>query len=157
MDDVLRGYVKENRVRNPINITLTEKQIWNGVPIDDIISERNFRHFQNVLNRKVFGNSFQRYGKKLQSLIVREVGGGGRHHLHVILETPDRIPLPTFLPMIRASWVATNYGYDQIHIEVPQTAERERGYLNYIMKRKSKPKGLMDSIDWMNSTCFEPL
>ena len=94
MDDVLREYVKENRVRNPINITLTEKQVWNGVPIDDIISERNFRHFQNVLNRKVFGNSFQRYGKKLQSLIVREVGGGGRHHLHVILETPDRIPLP---------------------------------------------------------------
>lgn len=157
MDRILREYVRENGVKNPINITLTEKQVWNGVRIDDIISERNFRHFQNVLNRKVFGNSFQRYGKKLQSLVVREVSGGGRHHLHVILETPDRMPLATFLPLIRESWVSTHYGYDQVHIEVPQTPERESGYLNYIMKRKSKPAGLMDSIDWMNSTCFEPL
>lgn len=149
--------MKEHRVRNPINITFTEKQIWNGVPIDDIISERNVRHFQNVLNRKVFGNSHQRYGRKLQSLIVREIGGSGRHHLHIMMETPERLPLPMFIEIIRRCWVSTNYGYEQIHIEVPHTDERESGYLNYIMKRKSKPQGLTDSIDWMNSTCFEPL
>jgi hypothetical protein len=157
MDKVIKEYVKKHRVRNPINVTLTQKQFWKGVPIDDIQSERNFRHFQNVLNRKVFGNSYQRYGRKLQSLVVREVSGGGRHHLHLILETPQKIPPNIFVWMIRESWVSTNYGYDHIHMEIPQTSQREDGYLTYMMKGKTKPTGLPNSIDWMNSTCFEPL
>jgi hypothetical protein len=88
---------------------------------------------------------------------VREVSGGGRHHLHLILETPQRISPYVFVWMIRESWVSTNYGYDQIHMEIPQTSQRVDGYLNYMMKGKTKPTGLPNSIDWMNSTCFEPL
>ena len=59
-------------IHNPLNITLTEKQKFNGIELDKIRSEQNFRHFSNVLNKKVFGNSFYRFNKKLKMLVIRE-------------------------------------------------------------------------------------
>ncbi len=151
----LYEYVNENRVRNPINLTLTEKQVFNGVYIDDVISERNYRHFQNIINRKVFGNSSQRFGKKLQSLVVREVSGSGRHHLHVIMEVPDTMGFQEFSQLIRKSWVSTSYGYGEIDIVLPADDDMKDGYLKYIMKHRTKPSGVLDSIDWINSTVFD--
>ena len=155
MADSIYDYVNGNRVRNPVNITLTEKQVFNGVYIDDVISERNFRHFQNVINKKVFGNSSQRYGKKLQSLVVREVSGSGRHHLHVIMEIPETMGFQEYSHLIRKTWASTSYGYGEVHIVIPESDDLRDGYLKYIMKNRTKPSGVFDSIDWINSTVFD--
>jgi hypothetical protein len=63
-EDELRRFLWKNRIPSPINITLTEKQSFNGFKIDDISSDRNFRHFKNVLNTNLFGNGYRRFGKK---------------------------------------------------------------------------------------------
>jgi hypothetical protein len=63
----IKDFVRSKRVINPINITLTEKQKFNGIWLDDITSERNFNHFKNVLNRRVFGNGYRRFKKQLSS------------------------------------------------------------------------------------------
>ena len=70
----IRQFFWDNRILNPINITLTEKQSFNGFKIDDINSSKNFKHFKNVLNTKLFGNGYQRFGKQIdkgQNLVVR--------------------------------------------------------------------------------------
>lgn len=155
MNYSLYEYLFQNRIVNPVNITLTEKQVFNGLHIDDVISERNYRHFQNIINRKVFGNSAQRYGNKLQSLVVREVSRSGRHHLHVIMEVPDTMGIQEFSQLIRKSWVSTSYGYGEIDIILPTDDDQKDGYLKYIMKHRTKPSGVFDSIDWINSTVFD--
>ena len=63
LDEEIENFIRSKRVVNPLNVTLTELQICGGIRLDDIISEQNFRHFRNVLNRKVFGNGYRRFGK----------------------------------------------------------------------------------------------
>ena len=153
----LVDFVLKYPIPNPLHATLTEKQGSHGFAIDDIRSERNFRHFQNLLNRRVFGNAHRRYGKKLKTIVVREVGGGGRHHLHCIIEMPDRLAPDSFCELVRECWWNTDFGYHQTHLQVPTEASERTGYLKYIMKNRTKPRGLLDSIDWVNSTTFETL
>ena len=43
--DELRQWIWSNRIPFPINVTLTEKQSFNGIKIDEIRSQQNFRHF----------------------------------------------------------------------------------------------------------------
>ena len=50
LNETIRDFVAQNRVINPINVTFTEKQSMNGFTIDNVVSERNFRHFKNKLN-----------------------------------------------------------------------------------------------------------
>ena len=66
-----KKWILSNRISNPINVTLTEKQSFNGIKLDTVISEQNFRYFKNVLNKKIFGNSYSRFNKQLKMLIVR--------------------------------------------------------------------------------------
>ena len=117
----------------------------------DCRSEQNFRHFKNVLNTKVFGNSYRRFGQQLQMLVIREVSADKRHHLHCIFEQPNRYQFEEFERLVHRIWRSTNFGYDQIHIEKPSSQQREDGWLNYIMKDRTKVS-LDTSIDWTNST-----
>ena len=68
----LKAYYLEHRVPNPVNITLTERQVVDGQWITDTLSQQNFRHFANILNTKCFGIRFKRYGTKLSMFVVRE-------------------------------------------------------------------------------------
>ena len=95
MELALREFVKGFYIPSPVNITFTQKQIVDGFKIDDLVSERNFRYFKNMLNRKVFGNSYSRYGKCLGMLVVREVSSNQRHHLHTIIQQPPYPNPPT--------------------------------------------------------------
>ena len=147
----IRHYLRSKRVTNPINVTLTQRQQFNGFEIDHCRSEQNFRHFKNVLNTKVFGNSYRRFGQQLQMLVIREVSADKRHHLHCIFEQPNRYQFEEFVRLVHRIWRSTNFGYDQIHIEKPSSQQREDGWLNYIMKDRTKVS-LDTSIDWTNST-----
>lgn len=151
LTEQIKQFIRKNRVVNPLNVTLTEKQRFNGIRLDDITSEQNFRHFRNVLNRKVFGNGYRRFGMELQMLVIREVSVNHRHHIHCIIELPQRYELVTFVNLINDVWSKTDFGYDEVHIEKPSSQQREDGWLEYIMKKRTKVS-FEQSIDWMNSS-----
>ena len=151
LNDKIRRFVASNRVTNPINVTFTEKQSLNGFKIDNVVSERNFRHFKNKLNTKLFGNGYRRFNKQLQMLVVKEVSSNHRHHLHCIIEQPHRIGFDQFTHLIETVWKSTDFGYEEIHIEKPSSQLREDGWLSYIMKDRTKVN-LHTSVDWINSS-----
>lgn len=151
LTEQIKQFIRKNRVVNPLNVTLTEKQRFNGIRLDDITSEQNFRHFRNVLNRKVFGNGYRRFGMELQMLVIREVSVSHRHHIHCIIELPQRYEFVTFVNLINDVWSKTDFGYDEVHIEKPSSQQREDGWLEYIMKKRTKVS-FEQSIDWMNSS-----
>ena len=151
LNETIRDFVTQNRVTNPINVTFTEKQSMNGFTIDNVVSERNFRHFKNKLNTKLFGNGYRRFNKQLQMLVIREVSSNRRHHLHCIIEQPQRIEFEKFTHLIETVWKSTDFGYEEIHIEKPSSQLREDGWLSYIMKDRTKVN-LSTSVDWINSS-----
>ena len=151
LNNQIRTYLKSKRVVNPLNVTFTEKQKVDGKWIDDFQSEQNFKHFRNVLNRKVFGNGYKRFNKQLQMLVIREVSSDKRHHLHCVVEQPKRYEFDEFVSLINSVWSVTKFGYDQIDIEKPSSQQREDGWLDYIMKDYTKVS-LSTSIDYVNST-----
>jgi len=151
LNNQIRRFVTSNRVTNPINVTFTQKQSVNGFRVDDVVSEKNFKHFKNKLNTKLFGNGYKRFNKQLQMLVVREVSSNHRHHLHCIIEQPQRIGFEKFTHLIETVWKSTDFGYEEIHIEKPSSQLREDGWLSYIMKDRTKVN-LSTSVDWINSS-----
>ena len=151
LNNQIRRFVTSNRVTNPINVTFTQKQSVNGFRVDDVVSEKNFKHFKNKLNTKLFGNGYKRFNKQLQMLVVREVSSNHRHHLHCIIEQPHRIGFDQFTHLIETVWKSTDFGYEEIHIEKPSSQLREDGWLSYIMKDRTKVN-LSTSVDWINSS-----
>lgn len=151
---VFKSYYLNHAVPNPINVTLTQKQFVDGEWLDDLRSEQNFRHFANKLNTAAYGTKFKRFGKKLSMFVVRESDASHRHHLHCIIERPKHLAPPIFYLRVRSCWSSTRFGYSHMHFEQPKTAEREIGWVNYCLKRRSKAL-YSDGIDWSNSTCFE--
>lgn len=150
----LKNYYKENPVPNPINITLTQKQIVDGQRIDDAVSAANFRHFRNLINRRLFGNTYKRYNRQLKMFVVREHGSWHRHHIHAIIEKPQNLTTEEFIVVALECWLRTRFGYREYHFEQPESEERQAGWVNYCLKTRSKDD-LVASIDWENSTCFE--
>ena len=49
-------------IKNGVNVTLTAKQFIGAFRLDTFSLSRNIRYFTNILNRKVFGNAFKRFG-----------------------------------------------------------------------------------------------
>ena len=121
LNNQIRRFITSNRVTNPINVTFTQKQSVNGFRVDDVVSEKNFKHFRNKLNTKLFGNGYRRFNKQLQMLVIREVSSNHRHHLHCIIEQPQRIGFEKFTHLIETVWKSTDFGYEEIHIEKPSS------------------------------------
>jgi hypothetical protein len=90
----IKQFYLANPVPNPINITLTQKQLVGGQRIDDEISSANFRHFRSLLNRQLFGNAYKRHGRQLAMLVVREDGAWHRHHIHAVIQKPTSLNSP---------------------------------------------------------------
>lgn len=157
MKEVLRTSYKDwlstKLFEDGVNITFTVKQMLGSVKVDNLKLETNFKYFRNILNKKIFGNSFRRFGKQLKMLVVREVSALQRLHLHTIIELPKHLDFKRFVYLIRLCWNKTLFGYGQIHIEKPSTQLREEGWFHYIMKKKSK-LDFGDSIDLENSSCL---
>ena len=133
-----------------ISLTLTYKQkmFLNGmwIDLDRYIMEQNLKHFLNLVNSKVFGNGFKRYGKKLKVLTKYEYSINQRHHNHLILEQPNRYDYLTFTKIIINSINKTQWFYNEFDIQKPTSKNRKVGWFNYIIKGT-----LNHSIDWHNS------
>lgn len=150
----IKQFYDQHSVPNPINLTLTEKQLVNGQKIDDLASEQNLRHFRNLLNTRLYKNAYKRHGKQLSIFVVRESDATHRHHLHLVIEQPKDIELHFFMHMVKSCWQKTKFGYNEIHFEKPTDLSREDGWIDYCLKKRTK-SDLASSIDWANSTCFE--
>lgn len=150
----LKEYYASHRVPNPINFTLTQKQIVDGQRINDEIAQQNFRHFRKLLNTHLFKNAYKRHGRQLSMLVVSEADATHRHHLHAVIERPQDMSTDHFVPLVMQYWTRTRFGYNQYHFEEPASADREVGWINYCLKKRTKAD-LASSIDWVNSTCFE--
>ena len=134
------------RFQNPVAGTLTQKQVCSHQWLDDIGSTENFRHFINRMNKKTFGNSFQRYEKRLQVLPIQENSASQRHHIHMIISRPSHLSFNEFTALADECWMKTRYGYFETHFE----DHPDDGWLAYMLKMRTK-KNLFDSIDWTNT------
>ena len=145
-------YLSQHSIPNPITLTLTAKQRVNGERIDDTKLVQNFRYFSNLLNKDLFGNASQRFGKKLKVWSIREVSEDGRYHLHCLIEEPRHISSDKFKELVLYTWSKrTRWGYNQVHMKHPNEDKGgEIGWINYCLKRRSKINDFGSSIDWEN-------
>ena len=161
IEDQIRTYLKQP-ILNPLLVTFTLKQKVSFqsnigvhlVDLDEVKLRTNFRHFSNRLNRKVYGKSFHRYGKRLKMIVVEEGGKNGvRLHQHTVIETPSHLDQHKFKTLISDIWTnSTLWGYKDICFEVPNKSKGDvSGWINYITKSKTKGRDLNSSIDWENT------
>ena len=87
-------------------------------------------------------------------LVVRESGEWQRHHLHAAIEKQTNLTIEEFIVLVIESWIKTKFGYKEYHFEEPANKDREKGWITYCLKKRTKVD-LASSIDWVNSTCFE--
>lgn len=144
----LLSSLKLNEFECPTAVTLTMKMRAAGQPCDPVKASRNFRHFMNRLNRRVFGNASRRYGKNLRVFPILEVNASGRLHYHIAIDRPERLSIAAFETMIREQWAQTDFGYHEVDVQ----PVLDDGWTSYLCKRRQKPEGLLDSIDWNNCT-----
>lgn len=114
-----------------VAVTLTMKQRIGPEKLTALCATSNFRHFSNVLNQKVFGNSFRRHSKRLTIIPMLETSAWDRLHYHVTIEVPERLELQEFETLIRRSWVATDFGYDEVDV----TPVYSSGWIRYCLKK----------------------
>ena len=131
--------------KRSIACTLTLKQRVNNQKIDTEIASRNFRHFLNRLNRKLYGNAADRYSKHIKVIPVIEHDEFRRFHIHLQIELPRDWEFETFTVLIRSQWEKTRWAYHHIHFELV----RDRGWISYLTKPNQK-RDFDLSIDWMN-------
>ena len=159
MDNVLirkslKEWVNCQDWKSPFAVTLTLKQVVFAkneaatvrVPISTDLASQNFRHFLNLLNRRVFGKSATRYQKSVNVIPVLEGGNGDkRFHYHAVIDCPRNDLAKEFPKMIAECWSKTQWGYTEIDIQ----PKADGGWINYMTKFRDKTD-FGTSIDWMN-------
>lgn len=149
----IRDWLSKTAWNNPFGVTLNLKQVAatdadNGrsfVRLTEQHASQNLRHFLNKLGKHYYGNAARRYGKRLPIIPVLEGGNGHRLHYHLTIDLPVTASLEEVYPLFVAEWMATQWGYGQVHIQPC----RDAGWLDYITKLRSKVD-VGESIDWMN-------
>jgi hypothetical protein len=144
----------EYRLNECVSVTLSFKQSIRvrksrTAPftlLDRGIAEKNMRHFLNVLNKKTFGNLVKKKGKKLLSIPVYEESETVRFHAHLILEKPKHKDLEEFAKLVNECWGKCYFGYKNTDIK----QARDCGWLDYILKDKTKIDGVIEAIDILN-------
>lgn len=127
----LRAFILETAKDHDLAVTLTLKQQDGPTRLDGIEASKNLRHFLNRLNKKVFGNAAQRFGKKVEVVPMLEASYAGRLHYHLALKNP----FPT-MSICRSAiidcWSKTRWGYDEVDVQPIYSA----GWIDYITKSK---------------------
>lgn len=146
MDGVLRNEIKSfinnTSTVGKLAISLTLKQKSNGERLDAINMSQNFRHFMNILNSKVYGKKFKRFGKQIQVVPVIEMSQDNRFHYHLIMEVPEVTTKLWLGEEVKTAWKKTKFGYREIDIQ----EITDDGWTDYITKFKTKE----DQVDWVN-------
>ena len=138
----IQEYFSEVPLTNCFGVSLTMKQNTSGAYLDDIRASQNLRHFLNLMNFRVYGKRFRRFGKKLNVIPTLERSLSHRLHYHLILQNPYPENPATFSRLVEALWSKTQFGYVQSHID----QQIDQGWTDYITKFKTAS----DGIDWEN-------
>lgn len=149
-----RQFANISQFVNPLAVTVTLKQgihTYNTitptfVKVTPSLGNQNFRHFLNLLNRKVFGKKFSRHGQRLKVIPVLEGGPNTRLHYHFVIDRPPYLSIKTFSDHIQTCWTSTQWGHRQIDIQ----RVCDQGWINYISKSHGKTE-FDQSFDWMNT------
>jgi hypothetical protein len=138
--------------RSAWDISLSLKQarktddgkVW--IRADEYQCRKAFHHFMNIINRKVFGKAFCRYGRRLNVIPVLEKKKYGRWHYHAAIEPPAHIDAYQFDQLITDCWSQTDWGYERILVR----EGADRGWVTYMLKssQKSDFDAWSDAIDW---------
>ena len=133
-----------------LGLTLTMKQMNESIPLDDKKSDRNFTHFMNRLEKKVFNSSGKRYGKRIKRFPTLE-RTNKRFHIHVLIEVPkfsdgSILDKDTYIKLINDCWKKTFFGYKQVHV-TELDSQNPRGWGEYITKL---PDSEDNRVDWLN-------
>lgn len=139
--NVTLRFLLETDLEDMLAVTLSMKQNVMGEKLDAIKAAKNFRHFMNLLNKKTYGNSFRRHGKKIEVIPVLETSYSGRLHYHLAIRNPYPEKPEWFESQIRNLWSNTHWGYSGIDIQTGA----DTGWIGYIAKL-----GPHDEVDWEN-------
>jgi len=142
-----RKWLQTEDYKRCVGVTLTMKQRVNNVPIDDIRSYRNFRHFMNLLNKEVLGKKFTRFRNRIRVIPVLERSISHRYHYHTIFELPINVEEDEFISTLNDCWSKTEWGHEHCH----HHSVIDEGWLGYITKTKT----YRDEIDLVNLHWFD--
>jgi len=114
--------------------------VW--VRLNEYRARENNRIFLDRLNKRVFGNAYRRYGKKLNVMLVLESDDLKRMHVHALLEHPSWLSIDDFIRLIDDAWSAAPWSYEERCIEEIKSL---RGSVLYNLKTG------VDAIDLENT------
>lgn len=137
------SFTQADSISLGIDTTRFGGEVWET--LDPLKAAQNFRHFMNVLNRQVYGHSYERHQKRIRVIAVLEGSKYKRYHYHALIDCPHPKEFFEFPKLIRDSWQKTHWGYKAIKVDL----QADDGWIVYIAKLKDK-EDYGSSIDWMN-------
>ena len=78
--------------------------------------------------------SSNRYGRQLRVLPILEKKEHGRWHFHAAIEPPRHVDPDRFQALIHQCWSKVDLGYR----EIMARPNADRGWINYMLKRRQK-------------------
>lgn len=142
----LKSVIPQSDYEHCLAISLTMKQGIDGFFLDQQRASQNFRHFMNVLNRKIYGKRFQRFSKRLSIAPTLEHSSSGRLHYHALIKCPtleeNGYSKSKLCSAIKTTWPKTAFGSKQMEIE----SSVDEGWIDYITKFLN----VKDDFDWQN-------
>ena len=153
IQSAFRDFATTEGWQSPHAVTLTMKQ---GIRppfepaaatewLDPHKARQNFRHFMNLLNRKVLGKRFSNHGERLSVIPVLEGGSGKRFHYHAMIDCPSAALEGLFPLIVQSTWAKTRWAFAQTDVQ----PNADNGWITYISKTRDKPD-YADAIDWEN-------
>jgi hypothetical protein len=136
--------------RSRIGLTLNLKQsvttgLGGFVPVDELMAKKAFKHYMNILDRRIYGPANRRHGKRLKVVPILEKSASGRWHYHAVMEPPDYMPATDFGAFAMDTWLNTplGYGHGQVSLNV------DEGWTHYMVKFSAKAgfEHYLDCID----------
>jgi hypothetical protein len=119
------------------------------VRIDELTAKKAFRHYMNVLNRRIYGAAFRHHGKRLRVIPILEKSADGRWHYHAAIEPPRFQDKSAFGGIAMDVWLQTPLGYGHGEISV----NADGGWIAYMAKLRGK-SGLDEYFDCIDTEAF---
>lgn len=118
-------------------------EVYGWVRVNEDIARKNSKIWLDRVNKRVYGNAYRRYGKKLNVVTVIEKNKDNKRlHIHALIECPDWMPKSDLIDIVDKSWDRSPWSYDERRIE---EIESVRGSLEYNMKTG------LDAVDIENT------
>ena len=111
-----------------------DKKPWE--PLTAEAAQADVQMFLDMLNSRVFGNAYRRYGKRLAAIDGTEGGDKSekRRHRHMLIEVPSRLDFSTFESLVREIRMKSRWQHRRIDVQRARTVQ---GVTAYMTKTKT--------------------